>query len=298
LALHPRIAVVTNVEYDHPDVFPGPRFLRLAFGNFVDQIRDEGVLIACSDDPVSHAVGACYHANGGSLRLYGKDEGVGLAWRAVDIEPVVDEGVAFIAVHEGVRMGKVRLRVPGVHNVLNALAALGVATELGVPFETACAALESFTGTARRFEVLGEATGVTVIDDYAHHPTQIAAVLDAAHQRYPGRSILAVWQPHTFSRVRALWDDFLVAFEGADRVIILPIYAAREVDDGSVNHRDLAAALDHPAVTGADSLEAAARMLAQEVKKGDVVILMGAGTEYKVGEKLLKLLGGDGERED
>ena len=291
LALTPSIAVVTNVEYDHPDCFPSPRFLRLAFGDFVDRIVPGGLLVACNDDEVAHAVAASYHANGGRLALYGLRPGKGLGWRAVDLKPNARGGVTFTALHVEVPQGEVVLSIPGDHNAENALAALAVTVgACNVPFETARAALESFSGTARRFEVLGEAQDVTVIDDYAHHPTQIRALLQAAAQRYLEQRLIAVWQPHTFSRIKALWDDFLCAFDGADRVLVLPIYAAREVDDGSVDHRQLAEALRHPFVEAASSLDDAVDRLRAQVAPGDIVLFMGAGTEYVVGERLLKRL--------
>jgi UDP-N-acetylmuramate--alanine ligase len=294
LALRPYIAVITNVEFDHPDCFPGPRFVRLAFGEFVDRIRDDGALVACNDDPVAHAVAASYHANGGELILYGLKPGDGLAWRAVEVEPNEEGGVDFVALRGAERAGAVRLRVPGAHNALNALAALAVAERLGIAFDEAREGLRAFTGTARRFEVLGVEGGVVVVDDYAHHPTQIRVVLEAARGRFPGGRIFAVWQPHTFSRVVALRDEFCAAFEGADRVVVLPVYAAREVDDGSVDHVELASDIEHPEVTAVSSLLEGAQLLEEEVAPGDVVILMGAGDEYVVGEQLLAALVGRG----
>lgn len=291
LALEPMVAVVTNVEFDHPDCFASPRFLRLAFGDFVNRIRPGGLLIACNDDTVAHALGVAYHAGGGSLTLYGLVEGEGVAWRAAEVHPNTLGGVDFQAFHHDTLQGNVRLQVPGVHNVSNALATLALAGHLGVPFGITAEALTEFSGTARRFEVLGAASGVTVIDDYAHHPTQIRAVLAAAGARYPGQHLVAVWQPHTFSRVKALWTEFVTAFAGADRVMVLPIYAAREVDDGSFDQSTLAAALSHPAVTSADTLDDAVAQLGALVEPGDVVILMGAGDEYLVGERLLAQLG-------
>jgi UDP-N-acetylmuramate--alanine ligase len=291
LALEPTVAVVTNIEFDHPDCFPGPRFLRLAFGDFVDQIVPGGLLVACNDDEIAHAVAASYHANGGRLALYGLRPGKGLAWRAIDVRPNARGGVTFTALRAGVPVDDVRLQIPGDHNAENALAALAVTvSECGVPFETARRALKRFSGTARRFEVLGEAQGITVIDDYAHHPTQIQVLLRAAAQRYPGRRLIAVWQPHTFSRIKALWDDFLCAFEEADCVLVLPIYAAREEDDGSVDQGRLALEIRHPAVEAAASLDDAVARLRTQVAPGDVVLLMGAGDEYVVGERLLDIL--------
>ncbi len=290
LALHPLIAVVTNVEFDHPDYFPGLRFVRLSFGNFVANIRPGGLLVACNDDPVAHQVAAAYHAEGGRLVLYGRNEGVGVAWRATDIHPNERGGVTFTVVKDDKPLGEIALRLPGDFNAVNALAVLAVADELGIPLDVTREALAWFEGTARRFEVLGVVNSITVIDDYAHHPTQIRNVLAAAKQRYPGRRIIAAWEPHTFSRPRALMDEFATAFSDADHVVVLPIYAAREADDGTLAPRDLAARLDHPSVDAAATPEAAVALLAAHALPGDVVILMGAGNEYKIGQALLEEL--------
>ncbi len=290
LALKPKIAVVTNVEYDHPDVFPGPRFVRLAFGDFVDGIVEDGTLVACNDDPVAHAVAASYHANGGHLLLYGLEAGKGVAWRAEGLRFEAEGGMAFTLLHGGEAVLEMRLKLPGRHNVLNALAAVAVAHEVGVPIADAAATLAEFSGTGRRFEVLGEAAGVIVVDDYAHHPTQIRAVLETARRRYPGRRLWAVWQPHTFSRIRALWEAFRTAFGEADLVLVLPIYAARERDDGTLTRQMIAEALEHPRVRSVGSLDAAVAALQEEVRPGDVVLLMGAGDEYKIGHRLLSAL--------
>ncbi len=287
LALNPTIAVVTNVEFDHPDSFPSPRFVRMAFGEFVDRIRPGGTLVACNDDPVAHAVGASYHANGGNLRLYGQNEGVGLAWQATNIRANERGGVTFTAFHGQETAGDIHLQIPGAYNAVNALAALTVASILGIGWDVTRAALERFTGTARRFEVLGDVDDIVVIDDYAHHPTQIRNVLSAARQRYPERPIIAVWEPHTFSRIKALHADFMTAFAEADRVVVLPIYAAREIDDGTLTSEMLAQQIAHPSVVAAATLEDAIYRLTEQAQPGDVIVLMGAGNEYIVGKRLV-----------
>ncbi len=290
LALLPSIAVVTNVEFDHPDCFPSLRFVRLAFGDFVDNIVEDGILIACNDDEVAHAIGASFHANGGHLRLYGRHEGQGLAWQAVNIHPNLRGGVSFTALHNDAPVGELHLKLPGAHNAVNALAALSVTSELGIEWTQAKISLERFTGTARRFEVLGEASGVIVIDDYAHHPTQIRAVLEAARHRYPERRIVAAWEPHTFSRIQALKEDFMAAFDDADRVVVLPIYAARETDDGTMTSASIAAEIAHAEVQAADTLDGAVELLVAGAEKGDLILLMGAGDETIVGQQVLEKL--------
>ncbi len=188
-------------------------------------------------------------------------------------------------------MGTVSLAVPGMHNVKNSLAALAVADRLSVPFDRAAATLGGFTGVGRRFEVKGEARGILVIDDYAHHPTEIRATLAAARTRYPGRPIWAVFQPHTYSRTRALLDDFAAAFGDADHVIVVDIFPARETDDRSVSSRDIVARMRHSDARMIGPLEEAVGYLAGHLRPGDVLITLGAGDGYRVGERILEIEG-------
>lgn len=290
LALRPTVAVMTNVEFDHPDCFSDLGHVRLAFGEFVDNIVPGGLLAACADDPISRAIAVSYHANGGRVALYGRGEIAGLAWRACEVRANARGGVSFTVEHEGRITGQIALQVPGEFNVLNALAACAVADELGIDWQVMRDALASFAGTARRFEVLGEVGGVIVIDDYAHHPTQIAGVLAAARARYPEQRIVAVWEPHTFSRIRALYDAFMTCFKEADRVVVLPIYAAREQDNGTLTSEDLAGAVAHPDVAVAPSLDAVVAHLAVTSQPGDVILMLGAGNEYVAGQRLLTQL--------
>jgi len=290
LALSPTIAVVTNVEFDHPDCYRSLAHLRLAFGEFVGNIVPGGVLIACGDDPVAHAIAASYRANGGRVVLYGMGTAEEVSWQARDIATNATGGLSFTAEHEGEAVGRLDLQVPGEFNVANALAVLGIAAELGIDRQVTQQALQAFTGTARRFEVLGEADGVTVIDDYAHHPTQIRGVLQAARRHYGERRLVAVWEPHTFSRIRALRTEFMNSFGAADQVLVMPVYAAREVNDGSLTAQDLALTVAHCAVRCAASLDDAVAQLAAGAKPGDVVMLMGAGNETIVGRRLVDVL--------
>jgi UDP-N-acetylmuramate--alanine ligase len=172
--------------------------------------------------------------------------------------------------------------------VLNALAALAVTTDVGVDFGDATAALTRFRGTARRFEIKGQADGVTVVDDYAHHPTEVRATLSAAQLKYPGRSIWAVFQPHTYSRTATLLDEFAAAFDGADHVIVTGIYAAREKNTLGISGGDVVARMDHPDARYAETLDGAVSELVERIKSGDVVITLGAGDGYLVGERVLE----------
>ena len=288
LSLRPTVAVVTNVEHDHPDCYPTFTDFRAAFVEFAALVPREGLLVVCWDDPVARELGQRRQAEGGAVAYFGLGEGG--AWRAEDIRPNFAGGVDFLATHEGQLLGLVRLRVPGAHNASNAMAALVVANFVGVPFAVARNALTEFRGVGRRFEIKGEAGGVTVVDDYAHHPTEIRATLQAARVRFPGRSLWAVWQPHTYSRTRVLLSDFAQAFEAADRVIVLPIYAARETDSLGISSTDVVTAMRHPDVRCAGSLDEAVVWLGTEVQPGDVVLTLGAGDGYRVGEWLLEVL--------
>ena len=291
LGLRPQVEVVTNVEYDHPDCYPTPGHLRLAFADFVALLPPAGLLVVCRDDRVAAEIGAGLVAQGQPVVSYGLREEA--TWIARDLRSSPAGGASFVAVKGGQALGEVRLRLAGAHNVLNALAALAVADHLGVPFPTARAALGGFQGTARRFELKGEADGVTVVDDYAHHPTEIRATLAAARERFPGRALWAVWQPHTYSRTRALFDGFARAFGQADHVLVLPIYAARERDTLGVSSQDVVAAMDHPDARLVSSREEAVAVLGAEVGQGDVVLTLGAGDGDLVGELLLIALRGE-----
>lgn len=288
LGLHPSIAVITNVEWDHPDCYPTPASFRRAFMQFVDTVDRSGLIVACFDDEGVHHVMAYAPSRGPRWITYGLNEKADL--RALNVRSRPGQGIEAELVWWHAPAGKLELAVPGVHNVRNALAALAVGVSCGVSTACALEALGSYQGSARRFEWKGEAGGVTVIDDYAHHPTEIEATLNAARRRYPDRRIWAVFQPHTYSRTRRMLYRMGESFDAADQVIVTDIYPAREVDDGSVHARELVAASPHPAILYIGALEDVAAYLAERVAPGDVVITLGAGDSYKVGEWLLERL--------
>jgi UDP-N-acetylmuramate--alanine ligase len=296
LSLRPQVEVVTIVEHDHPDCYPTFADFRAAFEEFTALTPRDGLLAVGWDDPVARGLGERRRATGTPVTFFGLGEGA--EWRAEEIRPNFAGGVDFLAVHEGVGarsprpyLGLVRLRVPGAHNASNAMAALAVADFLKVPFRVARTALTEFRGTERRFEIKGEAGGVVVVDDYAHHPTEIRVTLAAAQQRFADQPLWAVWQPHTYSRTRTLMADFAQAFGAADHVIVLPIYAARETDTLGVSSAGVVAAMQHPDARCAGSLDEAVVWLGTEVRPGDVVLTLGAGDGYQVGEWLLGVLG-------
>ena len=289
LGLCPQIVVLTTLELDHPDMFASLDDVRALFASFVELLPDGGLLIAGTDDAEVSRFAA---TQADRLRVvrYGL---AGTDWGARDIVPNSAGGMDFTALRGGEPAGQVALQVPGTHNVQNALAVLAVAAELGVPFERAAAALGAFSGMGRRFEVRGTARGVTIIDDYAHHPTAIRATLEAARSRYPGAGIWAVWQPHTYSRTRALLDDFAASFGEADHVIITDVYRSRDVETYGIGPEDVLCRMpDHPDARHIGGLADVVAHLAAHVQPGDVVIILSAGDATRVCGDLLDVLGG------
>jgi UDP-N-acetylmuramate--alanine ligase len=297
----PNVAVITNVEFDHPDTFKDLEDTLNAFTQFAASVPEDGLIIACADDPGAtevlnrlprHSALSTQH-----LIDYGINRG---AWRATNVRANPLGGMDFSfhgpAANGGETGGSCSLRVSGEHNVRNALAALAVADACGLPAAQAANALSSFRGAERRFELKGEARGIRVIDDYAHHPTEIKATLAAARLRYPVGRIWAIWQPHTFSRTTALLDDFAAAFSDADQVIVLPIFAAREkLEDFSfaasaLNPIEISRKIKHKHARNAASFGDAIGMLISQVRGGDVVITLSAGDGNVVGARLLEML--------
>ena len=291
LGLRPWAAVVTNIEHDHPDCYPTFDAMLDAFGEFVDLVPDDGVLVACSDNHSARELAERQQRKNKSVALYGLNQDA--AWRAVDAQPNNAGGNDYVVLREGQSAGLVRLRVPGLHNVANSLAALIVAERLGVPLARARESLTEFRGVLRRFEIKGEAAGVTVVDDYGHHPSEIKATLAAARARFPGRGLWAVFQPHTYSRVRLLLDEFAAAFSDVDHVIVTAIYAAREHDTLGISGQDILARMNDKRRRDARyiaDLDEAASYLLSNVRPGDVVITLSAGDGNRVGVKLLQEL--------
>ncbi len=291
LSLTPTIAVLTNLEHDHPDMFPTFAEMQAAFEQFIARLDERnGVLIACADDPCALQLAKARRGSGRPTLTYGI-RSADADWRgARHGDQLLIEGV------QGGEPARATARLPlhGEHNAQNALAAIAAACAYGVPLPQAAAAISSFRGTARRFQIMGEARGVTVVNDYAHHPTAIRATLRAARERFPGAALWAIWQPHTYSRTRALLDDFIHAFADADRVLITDIYGAREqpqADDPTAEQ--LAAAMRQQAgkiARHSGDLAQTAAYLAGAVQPNSVVILLGAGDAPRIGEELLKSL--------
>jgi UDP-N-acetylmuramate--alanine ligase len=287
LGLRLEIAVVTSVEWDHVDCYPTPRAFAEAFETFASQLPSWGLLLVCADDSgalaLRHAV-----QPGVAVRTYGLSPDAD--WQARNLTPNTRGGLDAEIWFEGAQVAALSLSIPGRHNVRNALAAIAAAHWHGIKPAWATTMLRDFTGAGRRFEVIGEAGGVVIIDDYAHHPTEIAASLAAARIRYQGRRLWAVFQPHTYSRTQALLSDFARSFDDADQVLLLDIYAAREKIDLGMHSTQLLARMDHPAARYVGAIEAAADYLLTYVAPEDVVITMSAGDGNQVGQLLLAAL--------
>jgi UDP-N-acetylmuramate--alanine ligase len=295
LGLKPRIEVLTNLEHDHPDCYPTLEDMFSAFESFVALLPQDGTLIASIEDTGSASLLTNARRLGRRVIAYSLQVEMTInapLWmQARNVKTNERGGYDFEAATNFGEVGtaKVSLQVPGQHNVRNALAALAVIATLGLSIKDAGAALRRFAGTGRRFEVKGERKGVLVVDDYAHHPTEIRATLAAARARYPKRRIWAVWQPHTYSRTKTLLQDFTEAFGDADEVIVTEVYAAREPKE-DFSSAQIVRAISHPSAHFIASLEDTTDYLVKHVRKGDVVLVLSAGDADQVSENLLTLL--------
>ena len=295
LGLRPQIAVVTNIEHDHPDCFPTTRDVVLVFEQFADLLPADGVLIACNDDPAAAGLAWKRRSAGLPVQTYGTQHTAPPpTWSAENLVSDDQGGISFTARHGDQVMGRVRLNLSGKHNVLNALSVLAVADLLKIPFEPVAAAFNSFLGTGRRSEEMGQAGGVTVISDYAHHPTAIRVTLAAQRDRPGIRHVWAVWQPHTYGRMRILADEFAHAFGAADHVLVTGVYSVRE---------QITPGLDAPGMAdlirvmeaGKDvrctgSFDATVSALIEGVQPGDLVLILSAGDAPQIGQRLLDYL--------
>ena len=279
----PQLAVLTNVDWDHPDVFPDPAAYEAVFRQLLEYLAPEDRLIACSDDP---PVRRLLHRTRAHVETYGLRGGADWHGRDVQME---GEGMRFTAWHQGKVLAVVTTLLPGEHNASNALGALAASARVGVPASTAVEAIGRFHGVGRRFEIRGQVRGITLVDDYAHHPAKVRATLQAARERFhPGR-VLACYVPHTYSRTLSLMDGYADAFQGCELVVIGPIEPARERHLAhTVKSTDLARVIRGVnEVATADSARSAAYKLASVARPGDVIVCMSVrGFDDVVGKTL------------
>jgi len=290
LKLSPTIAVVTTVDAEHLDHYADLDAIVAAFLTFVNKVPFYGAAVVCLDDLNLQRMIPRIDKR---VVTYGLEAGADLMARRLSFAEMRSE---FEVVQRGKPLGPVTLQVPGRHNVLNALAAAAVGLDLEMPFDKIQAALASFAGVQRRFQIRGEAQGVLVVDDYGHHPAEIRATLAAAKAGFD-RRVITVFQPHRYSRTQHLWNDFLTAFYQSDVLIVMDIYAAGEAPIPGVHARDLAdgiAAHGHREVLylGGDRA-AIVDYLCESTRAGDLVLTLGAGDVGQLGGELLKRLGPD-----
>lgn len=283
LKFYPTIALITNIEEDHLDFFTGIEMIRESFRSFAELTRGIGTVVA-----------------------YGEDENIRLALDNTELNVITygmsdtndyhTENIVYNAgypsfdiCHDGKKLCHVSLNVPGDHNILNCLATIAVCELLGVDADTAAKGIETFKGTHRRFEKKGFINGAIVLDDYAHHPTEIRATLKAA-KAFPHSRIRTIFQPHTYSRTRTLWDEFVNAFDDTDELILTHIYAAREVYDGVTDPDRLAAEIAAKGIDAKyiDSFDDIVHYIKDTAKENEIIFTMGAGDVTSIGTELVK----------
>lgn len=294
LNLLPMMAVVTNIDADHMDTY-GHDFARLkqAFVDFLHRMPFYGAAVVCGDDPGVHSIMPLISR---PVISYGFAEDNQI--RAVDVQALAGGQMRFTARRPGLADLQITLNLPGIHNVLNALAAIAVATELEIPDAPIVAALAKFDGVGRRFQRYGELPAAqggqfTLVDDYGHHPVEMAAVLSAARGAFPGRRLVLAFQPHRYTRTRDCFEDFVKVISTADAVLLTEVYAAGEAPVVAADGRALARALR---VAGkveplfVEDVTALPRTIAEQARDGDVVIVMGAGSIGAVPAATVELL--------
>jgi UDP-N-acetylmuramate--alanine ligase len=285
--LHPDLALVTNVEADHLDVYGTVEGVREAFRIFAEGVRPGGTVVACADDP---GAGALLQGLSGPATSYGFS--AGSVYRGTDPEPFRG-GVRFRVHERGSDEGHLWVGSPGLHNARNALGAVAAARVLGLRWEAIREGLAAFEGVRRRFQRLGEAGGVVVVDDYAHHPTEVRAAISAAREVYPGRRLVAVFQPHLYSRTRDFAQEFGGALALADAVWVTEVYPAREDPIPGVSGELVSgAALDagSSSVFFHGPLQSLPHALGEFLRPGDVCLTMGAGSIEEAGPEIVSRL--------
>lgn len=286
LKLSPTIAVVTNIDREHLDHYHDLDGVKRAFVDFVNKVPFYGLVILCLDEPHLQSLIPRVEKR---YRTYGHARQADLVVSETSFGP---KGSEFGAALNGKTLGRFHLTAPGAHNVLNAMAAILVGLELDVPLEAVREGLAQFSGVERRFQIRGESGGVMVVDDYGHHPTEIRATLAGAKEGW-GRRLVVIFQPHRYTRTRDLFDEFCTAFNQADVVLVLDIYAAGERPIEGVSAPALAAAIrehGHRDASYVDSRDAAVERVAKIARPGDVVLTLGAGDVWKAGPALLERL--------
>jgi UDP-N-acetylmuramate--alanine ligase len=287
LKMSPTIAVVTNIDREHLDYYRDLEDIKAAFLNFIDKVPFYGLAVLCLDN---ESIQDLIPKISKRYTTYGMSTQADFQAKNVVFK---DYESRYALEHRGEALGEIRLNVPGIHNVYNSMAGVAVGIELGIPFETIREALETLQGVQRRLEIKGEISGVTVVDDYGHHPTEIKITLQAAAACWPDRRKVVVFQPHRYTRTKALFDDFTRAFYQSDVLMVLPIYAAGEKKINGVDSRSIYDGIrqhGHKEVIYEESFTAAIADLRAVLKPGDILLTLGAGDVWKIGEEILTKL--------
>jgi len=289
---NPKMILLNNIDYDHPDFFTTEEDYKKVFKDFITKLPKSGILIANYDDKNIREIITdstdkkiiSYGLNNQEATYSASD----IIWnnnkQYFKVKIKDDEGEA--------DLGNFATELPGKHSILNALAVIAASIELGADLNLLRRGLEKFTGTARRLQTLGKFKGAIIVDDYAHHPTEIKATIEAAKQKWPGKILRIIFHPHTFSRTQALLDDFAKSFKKVEEIVVLPIYSSARETIGTITNIEVAEAIKNnltakQKVMTVNSLDEAEIYLRETATDQDVIILMGAGDVFRIGEKLL-----------
>ena len=284
LCLFSIMNVVTNVDLDHLDFYPDQQSIDDAFVQFMNKVPFYGINVVCGDDP---GVRRLLPRINRPIMTYGFGANNDLTAEVISCAEISEFTVRL----RGCRLGEVSLVQPGRHNILNALAAIGIAMQADIPVSACIAGLGKFRGVGRRFERKGERDGVLVVDDYGHHPAEIAATLATARQCHPGRRLVVAFQPHRFTRTKALFGDFCKVFENVDKLLLTEIYPASESPIPGVSGESLAQGIRQVSstdVTYCRDFEDLMKQLPGELKSGDLFLTLGAGNIFTVGQRWLE----------
>jgi UDP-N-acetylmuramate--alanine ligase len=288
LKLSPVVEVVTNIDLEHLDHYRDLDEIKAAFLSFIDKIPFYGAAVLCLDD---QNIASLLPQIRKRVITYGMSSQADVHAREVTTAGLISE---FDVCRGTLPLGRIRLALPGLHNVANSLAAIAVGLELDIPFATMAAALASFSGVQRRLQIKGESRGITVIDDYGHHPTEVKATLAALRAAWPKRRLTVLFQPHRYSRTKALFQEFCTAFHEADLLYLTEIYAASEQPLAGVSGESLAAGIrqhGQKQIEYVAEVDELAALVLPRLATGDVVLTLGAGNIHQIGDKVLAGLG-------
>ena len=287
LKMSPTIAVVTNIDREHLDFYKDLEDIKNVFFDFIDRIPFYGLAVLCLDnEPIQDLIPKIKKR----FTTYGMSTQADYQARNIRAQGLKTR---FTLHHQGEDLGDITLNLPGIHNVYNAMASIAVGFELNIPFETIKSALETLEGVQRRMEVKGVEQGITVVDDYGHHPTEIKTTLQAVKESWPDKRIILAFQPHRYTRTHALFDEFTRAFYQSDLMVVMPIYAAGENPINGVDSSRLCEEIKahgHKEVICMDGMESALSYLKDVLRSGDLLLTLGAGDVWKVGVAVLKEL--------